>query len=402
MKSYKIGRNQEADIVLSANYCSRDHALITVSDSGKILLQDFSANGTAVNGKQINNQTVEINYGDEVLFAGIEKLDWSKIEKPETKKTEPPKPIPSNSFLRKHGIKIAGVIIGIALIFFAVPKIKFGAKEPVPVSPTEIYERYKNSVAMVEVKYYIRVHTIANDLYFGYKNGEISPDKIKSNLEPFRSEGTAFFIDSIGTLITNYHVVRPWEYDEKLKDYFKVRILPTIRRTLIEKGWNDNSVEIFGEMSALYIYPNGSRFSQENSIACEIHKVSEDKNIDLASIKISSGNLPNGVNVINTENTQTDEQKIEVNTPAYVIGFPLGDELATNEDNVLNCSSTSGSFTQAPAKNYIQYSAQTASGGSGSPVFNQFGQLVAVTYLGTTKGQSFNRGILAKYLKDVR
>jgi S1-C subfamily serine protease len=402
MKAYKIGRNQEADIVLSANYCSRDHALITVSDSGKILLQDFSANGTAVNGKQINNQTIEINYGDEVLFAGIEKLDWSKIERPDTRKTEPPKPAQSNSFLRKHGVKIAGAIIGIALIFFAAPKIKFGAKEPVPVSPTEIYERYKNAVAMVEVKYYIRVHTVANDLYFGYKNGKISPDRLKSSLEPFTSKGTAFFADSNGMLITNHHVIRPWEFDEKLKDYFKTRELPAIKKVLRDKGWENLKTEVYGELEAIYIYTNGKTFSAENRLRCEVHKIAADEDIDLASIKTLSGSLPQGVSIIGQDIVEHDESKIQVNTAAFVIGFPYGDALATNENNELNCSSTSGSFTQAPAKNYVQYSAETAGGGSGSPVFNQYGKLVAVTYRGTTTGQSFNRGILAKYLKDVQ
>ena len=402
MKTYKIGRNQEADIVLSANYCSRDHASITVSDSGKILLQDFSANGTVVNGKQINNQTIEINYGTEVLFAGIEKLDWDKIEKQKATVSELPKQKAADSFLRKHGIKIAGAIIGIALIFFAIPKIKFGTKEPVPVSPTEIYERYKNAVAMVEVKYYIRVHTVANDLYFGYKNGEISPDKIKSNLEPFTSEGTAFFADSNGMLITNHHVIKPWEFDEKLKDYFQTKIKPIIKKALRENGWGNDNPEFYGEPEAIYIYPNGKTFSSENSIRCEVHKIAADEDIDLASIKTVSGSLPQGVSVIGQDILERDESKIQVNTAAYVIGFPYGDALATNENNQLNCSSTTGSFTQHPAKNYIQYSAQTASGGSGSPVFNQYGKLVAVTYQGTTTGQSFNRGILAKYLEDVK
>ncbi|MCX6198457.1 MAG: serine protease [Bacteroidetes bacterium] len=55
-----------------------------------------------------------------------------------------------------------------------------------------------------------------------------------------------------------------------------------------------------------------------------------------------------------------------------------------------------------PAKNYIQYSAQIASGSSGSPVFNQYGKLVAITYEGTLNGQGFNRGILAKYIHLVK
>ncbi|OJV26374.1 MAG: hypothetical protein BGO32_00050 [Bacteroidetes bacterium 37-13] len=401
MKTYKIGRNQEADIVLSANYCSRDHALITVRDSGKILLQDFSANGTTVSGNPINNKTIEINHGTEVLFAGVEKLDWSKIEKPKSTFIEKTPTAPKEPFIGSGMKKVAGVVVLVGIILFALSKIDFKKTES-PLSPTEIYNRYQNAVALVEVHYYIRVHTVANDLYFGYKNGEISPERDKANLTPFTSEGTAFFADSNGMLITNHHVIKPWEFDENLKDYFKVRVLPTIKKVLRDKGWGDLNIEVKGELESIYIYPNGSRFSPENRIVCSIHRISEDENIDLASIKIVSGTLPANATVIKSDLIETNEQKIEVNTPAYVIGYPYGDALATNEDNDINCSSTSGSFTQAPAKNYVQYSAETAGGGSGSPVFNQYGMLVAVTYQGATKGQSFNRGILAKHINLVR
>jgi pSer/pThr/pTyr-binding forkhead associated (FHA) protein len=54
MKKYTIGRNPEADIILTTNLCSRDHAQLTVSANGSIFLQDHSTNGTTVNGKKIN------------------------------------------------------------------------------------------------------------------------------------------------------------------------------------------------------------------------------------------------------------------------------------------------------------------------------------------------------------
>ncbi|HEY0261859.1 MAG TPA: FHA domain-containing protein, partial [Chitinophagales bacterium] len=88
MKQYSIGRNTEADIILTANLCSRNHAKLTVSDSGKILLQDFSSNGTSINAKKINNETAEIKRSDNILFAGVEMLDWSKIDTSTSSVTE--------------------------------------------------------------------------------------------------------------------------------------------------------------------------------------------------------------------------------------------------------------------------------------------------------------------------
>jgi S1-C subfamily serine protease len=401
MKTYKIGRSQDADIILNSSLCSRDHACLTIVDSEKLMLQDTSSNGTSVNGKMISNQTITINYGDEVLFAGVEKLDWSKIDMPNTPKAEPSPIVHPTSPIKGHNYtKYVGAVVLLGVLIFAF-SMMFIEKPDAPLTPTEIYSRFQNAVAMVEVHYIIEVKTVANTLYFGMKNGEIKLSDDKSDLEPFKSEGTAFYIDSSGTLITNHHVLRPWAFDENLKDYFKLKILPVVERILREKGWGHSKPKVYGETTAIYIYPNGSRFSDEDRLACSVYKLSSNDQIDLASLKLDSGVLPANSSVINFYDIETDPQKIDVNTAAYVIGFPYGDAFATNEDNYINCSSTTGSFTQVPAKNYVQYSAETASGGSGSPVFNQYGKLVAVTYQGATKGQSFNRGILAKHLKKV-
>jgi S1-C subfamily serine protease len=405
MKTYTIGRNPSADIILTANFCSRDHAKLTVSDNGKILLQDASSNGTNAKGKKITNQTIEVNYGDEILFAGVEKLDWSKIEKPETKPNEPSEPSPVIAFIKRHALKttIALTVIGLLLLLFRFITSINTTKVEQPLTATEIYSRYKNAVALVEVKYYVRIESVAGDRYFGIKgDSTMGLAKTKAELKPLTSEGTAFFIDSTGKLITNHHVVEPWLYDRDLKDYFFTKIKPAIKRALRENGWGEDDPKFYGGLEAIYIYPNGKTFSTENRIECSVYKQSEDKDIDLASLQILNVSLPPNASIISSANTQTDETKLQVGAPAYVIGFPYGDALALNEDNELNCTSTQGSFTQAPSKSYVQYSAQTASGGSGSPVFDQYGNLVAVTYQGSTNGQSFNRGILAKHIHAVR
>ncbi len=404
MQTYTIGRNPSSQIVLSANFCSRDHAKLTISGNGKIFLQDTSSNGTTLNGKKINNQTVEVRYGDEILFAGVEKLDWSKIEKPEIKISAPVIPNPAIKFVRRHALKtiISLTVVGVLFVVVNFAINRNSIRPEIPLTPSDIYTRYQSAVALVEVKYFVRIHTKANEVYFGIEAGStIGFSKTKSELQPLTSEGTAFFIDSNGTLITNHHVIEPWMHDRDLRDYFHKRVKPAIKKALRENGWGDDEPQFYGELEAIYIYPNGKTFSSENRIECSILCASDKEEIDLASLQVNSHRLPAGVKVVSTSDIETDEKKIKVNTPAYVIGFPYGDALALNEDNELHCSSTQGSFTQVPSKSYVQYSAQTASGGSGSPVFNEYGKLVAVTYLGSTSGQSFNRGILAKHIKRV-
>ncbi len=404
MQTYSIGRNPSSQIVLSANFCSRDHAKLTVTGSGKILLQDTSTNGTNINGKKVNNQTTEIKYGDEVLFGGVEKLDWSKIEKPDTNPIASSLPNPALQFIKQHALKAMAALAAIGILLLALNFIthRNTTKTEPSLDASEIYDRYKNAVAMVEVKYYVRIQSVAGDRFFGIEaDSTIGFSKNKSDLQPLTSEGTAFFVDSSGTLITNHHVITPWAFDKDLKDYFFTRIKPAIKRALRENGWGEDEPKFYGELQAIYIYPNGKRFSPEHRIECGIKDVADNDDIDLASIQTQSNTLPPNVSVISSAITEINETKIKVGSPAYVIGFPYGDALALNEDNELNCTSTQGNFTQAPSKSYIQYSAQTASGGSGSPVFNEYGKLVAVTYLGSKSGQSFNRGILAKYIKPL-
>ncbi len=405
MKSYLIGRFPEADIVLLSSLCSRNHAKITITNHGKVILEDCSSNGTIVNSKKIINQSLEIKYGDEVIFGGVEKLDWSKIEKPiqESKLIPPPQPFVPTFKLGILPIVLIVLSLIITTGMWYLKSNELGVFKRTILTASEIYEKNKNSVALVEVKFYVRIKTSNKDLYFGYDSDkEITMDIDKYKLTPFKSEGTAFFIDSQGTLITNKHVIAPWHYDKSLSNHFYKKELPVIERLFKENGWGVVDRNITGALESISIYTNGEIFTNENKIACKEHKISDDEDIDLASIKTIDGKTPKTVTIISVKQIQKKEKEIKINSPAYVIGYPMGDNLAVNENNEIHCTSTQGSFTQNPSTNYIQYSAPSAGGASGSPVFDEFGNLVAINYMSMGSGQSFNRGILAKHLDMVK
>lgn len=112
---YKIGTLSNNDIVLNSEYVSRSHADITCMDNGTYLLTDHSKNGTMVNGFRVQNTSVPISYGDNVLFAGQIPLDWSRIHPSvpgETVVVQPNPPIlpPEPKPDGPNGMAIAGFI----------------------------------------------------------------------------------------------------------------------------------------------------------------------------------------------------------------------------------------------------------------------------------------------------
>lgn len=80
-RKLSIGRDLHCDIVLpvTCEMASRNHAVI-ILDESRILFQDYSTNGTIINGTKIKNQTVEIREGDRILIPGGYIIDWALIQ----------------------------------------------------------------------------------------------------------------------------------------------------------------------------------------------------------------------------------------------------------------------------------------------------------------------------------
>lgn len=77
-RTYKIGRGSGNDILCSDIEVSNEHAEL-IDNNGTFTLIDYSRNGTFVNGNRIHNTSCHVNYGDSIVFAGKERLDWSLV-----------------------------------------------------------------------------------------------------------------------------------------------------------------------------------------------------------------------------------------------------------------------------------------------------------------------------------
>ena len=117
MKIYTIGRGENSHIFIDHPLVSRQHALLKVYGSGKMVIVDKSSNGTSINGSQIKrDRETPVTRRDVVTFAGVSQLDWKEV------------PDPLKVF-KIIGLVLAAiaVVIGILLAIRAI----FPGKEPV-------------------------------------------------------------------------------------------------------------------------------------------------------------------------------------------------------------------------------------------------------------------------------
>lgn len=80
MERISIGRDSTCDIVINDERISRNHAEIALGGAG-YMLTDHSTNGTYVNGVRVQNQTISINDGANVLLSGKVPIPWDKVHK---------------------------------------------------------------------------------------------------------------------------------------------------------------------------------------------------------------------------------------------------------------------------------------------------------------------------------
>lgn len=76
MKSIKIGRSSDNDIVINDQSVSREHALIIIEESGTIRIRDLSSTyGTFINDARINEETLKA--ADVIRFGNYRFDDWA-------------------------------------------------------------------------------------------------------------------------------------------------------------------------------------------------------------------------------------------------------------------------------------------------------------------------------------
>ncbi|WP_055445533.1 S1 family peptidase [Lacinutrix himadriensis] len=328
----------------------------------------------------------------------------------------------------------------ITLIFFV-----FGCKQN-PPEPTELYNKYRNSVALIQNSYYFKT-TLDNGFEFFYTIENNKPVFFDEEHEAIEnagiSYGTGFFISEKGELATNRHVVYPNKENELvgegINDYLndlRYKIKKAINEKETEQSklidvWNeyydyldyDKKIKIKNEYSEtnndLLEFEQLLEkldFNPDNTITelkrvflgiafddthvtsindfkeCVAIKKAREEEVDLAIIQLKDKTTPTKIkNTFSLKNINGFEP-LKLNDAVYMIGFNHGISLA-NTRNGIKSQFTQGTITQDPDNNRVLYSIPTLPGSSGSPIIDKWGNLVAVNFAKTGDFQGFSFGI---------
>ena len=174
---------------------------------------------------------------------------------------------------------------------------------------------------------------------------------------------------------------------------------------------SDLSVETICELGIAYNDTYVTKFS--DLVPCVVIKVSDKENIDLATLQLKNKQTPEGKHIfaVNEEQDESfldkiknlfsddDAKEMKTGQKLYMIGYNAGFTVS-NTSQGIKAQITGGTISQMPDEDKMMYTIPSLPGSSGSPVLNEYGQLVAVNFAGIRDTQNFNYGIQLKRVQQ--
>jgi serine protease Do len=377
---------------------------------------------------------------------------------------QPKESLPVTERKKKNGYKIAffslgGIILLGGASYFGYQYYKNNQVEPIVENvcldtDTKIYDAYKDAVVMVKHRYAFVAR--------------IKGKEVQLNIPEASEEtlfGTAFFVDKKGNMISNSHVLQPWnssENSEKIStDASNIRrkIASILTADIPEDGYETFLASNWGNASSEYNEEGGyhegdseegggEEFINSNDVAvdsattsddiaasipqkdyvsedeievymktvdisvalhnsaevwlpCTIENISEDQSVDLGVLQLTTKETPN--TVVNIINLDNAVTDDQSLRPGEK-AVMIGYPLGEDLAQTISGIKVqlyNGQISKESDGTKIQYTVTSTHGASGAPIFNNCGSLIAVNFSGVEKVQGYNFGIIAKKIYSV-
>ena len=352
MKTIKIGRGTNNDVVINDSVVSTSHAIITVSDFGEISIEDLnSKNGTFVNGKKI---TKAVLTSSSTVVLGNHSIDWKQII--QTAKSQPVRtPI---SF--PHDV-VEKKLIGrnpMSQIRYSFDDVsdkhayicKKSNGEIVIIDNNSTNGTYVNG-SKITSPYVLKKGdniTISNKHPLNWE--AVYPVKPKINLKPIVSIAASI------VLVVGILILQPWKwggkewseiYAEHKNDvaliYVKSAYLTTVQGRPLSaylNGYNELDycyLDEKGEISSgiarstgtgFFISPDGKMLTNRHVVSCSEEE--EKKNEEFVKRAIQSFLIQNDLTKL--------AANVEVNYTTLSVGIVQNDTYIDSENNLIPCT----------------------------------------------------------------
>ncbi|WP_281225241.1 S1 family peptidase [Flavobacterium aquiphilum] len=233
-----------------------------------------------------------------------------------------------------------------------------------------------DSIDKKEYKTYLELHW--NDYYGGDEEGDYSDEE---------AEGTSKVSAPVANVDSSNVAT---EVNDLISDNKSEEKAVTSQITYTKP----DEIEIVPKTVEISVALHGSK---DNWLQCKVYKIADGDEVDVAVLQLVSETLPSSVsNIVDLDNAVKDDASIKPGTNAILIGYPMGMQLANTRKGI-KVQVYEGQINKESDGVSLQYNVTSTHGASGSPVFNECGQLIAINYAGYDEAQGYNFGIVAKH-----